>query len=179
MAKRKKLTNVQVFDPESFDIHANEKSFRSRIWPLEKKEKMVKIRKDMKVWKGEEKVGNEKKPRSVLIALLSNILVPGLGNAYVEPTPFSISILVLSILVIFTTFSPVFPIVGLLSAANIAQPSTPEVGAATLMVPSNVLVDGQALLVGPTFSILIVPLLLAWIHLLFLFLNDGKIRWKP
>jgi hypothetical protein len=120
-----------------------------------------------------------KEKKSILIALLSNIIIPGLGNAYVKASPFSISILVLSVLVIFTTFSPIFPIVSLLSAANIAQPADVEGAILTLFVPSNVVVDNQVLLVGPTFSILVIPLLLSWIHLLFLFLNSpSKVEWK-
>jgi hypothetical protein len=176
---KKRSTETQTFDPESFDIHASEKNIRSRVWPLARNEKLVKIRKDVRMLKGEIKVPEEKKPRSVLIALISNILVPGLGNVYVDKTPFSVSILVLSILVMFTTFSPLFPIIGLLSAAHIAQPASIEGYSAALVVPSDVIVNNQAILVGPTFSILIVPLLLSWVHLLFLFLNAGKIKWKP
>jgi hypothetical protein len=178
MAKSRS-TETQTFDPESFDIHASSKSMRSRVWPLSKSEKLAKVHHDIRMLKGEIKVPVEKKSRSVLIALLSNILVPGLGNVYVDKTPFSISILVLSILVIFSTFSPIFPIVGLLSAAHIAQPASIEGYSAALVVPANVIVDNQSVLVGPTFSILIVPLLLSWVHLLFLFLNEGKVAWKP
>ena len=178
MAK-KRSTETQTFDPESFDIHASSRSIRSRVWPLGKNEKLVKIRKDIRMLKGEIKVPEEKKSRSVLIALLSNVLVPGLGNVYVDKTPFSISILVLSILVVFSTFSPIFPIVGLLSAAHIAQPASIEGYSSALVVPANIVLDNQSVLVGPTFSILIVPLLLSWVHLLFLFLNGGKVAWKP
>lgn len=176
---KKRSTDTQTFDPESFDIHASSRSIRSKVWPLGKNEKLVKIRHDIRLLKGEIKVPEEKKSRSVLIALLSNILVPGLGNVYVDKTPFSISILVLSILVVFSTFSPIFPIVGLLSAAHIAQPASIEGYSAALVVPANVIVNNQSVLVGPTFSILIVPLLLSWVHLLFLFLNGGRVSWKP
>lgn len=178
MAKR--LSRVsQTFDPDTFDIHAEEKGIRSKVWPLSKGERLTKLRKEVRMLKGNIPTPPEKRPRSFLIALLSNVLVPGLGNVYVDKTPFSISILVLSLLVMFTTFSPIFPLVGLLSAAHIAQPSGVEGYSAALMVPSDVIVDNQSILVGPTFSILIVPLLLSWIHLLFLFLGAARVTWKP
>ncbi|MFH0970748.1 MAG: hypothetical protein V1776_04800 [Candidatus Diapherotrites archaeon] len=177
---RKRTILSQTFDPDTFDIHANEKSFRRNVFPSSRNESIARVKEDLRYFKGEMELSKTKENRSILIALLSNIIVPGLGNVYIRATPFSVSILILSILVIFTTFSPIFPIVGLLSAANIASPSSPENATLSLVVPSNVVVENQLLLVGPTFSVLAIPLLLSWIHLLFLFLNStSRIHWKP
>ena len=127
--------------------------------------------------KGHEKVPREKRPRSVLITLLSNVLIPGLGNAYADAGPFSLSILILSLLVLFTTFSSVFPIVSLLSAVHLTQPAMIESG--TVLVAQNNLPAHSGSLVGPSFSFLLVPLLLSLVHLLFLFVNNQRIAWKP
>ncbi|MEK6902367.1 MAG: hypothetical protein AABX02_02145 [archaeon] len=177
--RKKKVSSIQTFDPEDFDIHGVDHSIRRKILPLKRGEPLVKLRRDLKWFKGEEKYEKEKEKRSLVITLFSNFLMPGLGNVYVRSNAFSISILVLSLLVLFTTFSPVFPIVNFLSAANITQPNHYDGTSYALYVPENVVVENQLLLVGPTFSILIVPLLLSWFHLLYLFLNHShRVAWK-
>lgn len=177
--RKKKASPTQVFDPEDFDVHGVDHSIRRKIMPLKRGETLVKIRKDLAWFKGEEKSGKIKQKRSMIVTLFSNFLLPGLGNVYARPTAFSVSILVLSLFVLFTTFSPLFPIVSFLSAANITQPNTYDGTSYALYVPENVVVENQLLLVGPTFSILIVPLLLSWFHLLYIFLgHSNKIEWK-
>lgn len=180
MAVRKKKSIVsQTFDPEDFDIHGAERSIRRKVMPLKKGETLVKIRKDLAWFKGHEKNEKIKPTRSLVVTLFSNLLLPGLGNVYARSNAFSISILVLSLLVLVTTFSPIFPIVNFLSAANITQPNMYDGTSYALYVPENVVVENQVLLVGPTFSILIIPLLLSWFHLLYILLNHShKMTWK-
>ena len=116
--------------------------------------------------------------RQILISVFSNILIPGLGNAYIHTSAFSISILALSLLVMFTTLSPVFPIIQILNATQFIQPAAGEISQIALFIPANVTVNNQVTLVGPTFSVLVVPLLLSWIHLIFLFIHREKhVKW--
>ncbi len=177
--RKKKVTVSQTFDPEDFDIHVSERSIRRKIMPLKRGEPLARIRSDLSWFKGQEKNVKENETRSLIVTLFSNFMLPGLGNVYARSNAFSISILVLSLLVLITTFSPVFPIVNLLSAANITQPNMYDGTSYALYVPENVVVENQLLLVGPTFSILIIPLLLSWFHLLYIFLNHShKIAWK-
>lgn len=179
-SRAKKTHPVQTFDPEDFDAHAMDHSIRGKIRPLARGEKLVRVEKDLRVFQGHEKLGRLTQTKSILVSVFANVLLPGLGNVYAHSNPFSISILVLSLLVLIVTFSPIFPIVGLLGAAHIAQPNAPEGMVLTLFVPNSVVVGNQSLLVGPTFSVLIVPLLLAWLHLLYLLVNKpGKIDWAP
>ncbi len=183
MVKRKKSSSRRsfrpVFDPGSFDVHASEHSIVERIFPVSKSEKVIRLD-DAGRGLDVHDAPSHSNARSILIALLSNILVPGLGNVYAKKTAFSVSILILSVLIMFTTFSPVFPLIGLLSVANIPQPGSPEGAMISLFVPANVVLENQSVLVGPTFSILLVPLLLSWIHLLFLFLDSpSHVKWKP
>ncbi|MDP2666114.1 MAG: hypothetical protein Q8P05_01270 [Candidatus Diapherotrites archaeon] len=169
----RRKTPIQTFDPESFDIHAMDKGIRSKIMPLQRGEKVVHPRPISK-----EKDINKKPRISFLVALFSNIVIPGLGNVYVKRSPFSWSILVLSLIVIVTTFSPVFPIVQFLNWANIPTPAHAAT-ATTLFVPGDIMLDNQLTLVGPTFSILLVPLLLTWIFFVYLLLHhDTEIKWS-
>jgi hypothetical protein len=82
-------------------------------------------------------------------------------------------------LVMFTTLSPVFPIIQILNATQFIQPSAGEIAHVALYVPANVTVNNQLTLVGPTFSVLVVPLLLSWIHLIFLFVHrEEHVEWR-
>ncbi len=176
--KSKRISSTQTFDSEDFDIHATEHSFRSKILPNKRGEPLLKLKKDVRWLQGTEKNEPRKQKRSFLISIFSNILIPGLGNSYIHASAFSVSILALSLLVIFTTFSPVFPVVQIFNLTQFAQPSAGQVAEVALFVPANVVVNNQVTLVGPTFSVLVVPLLLAWIHLIYLFIHrDHKIEW--
>ncbi len=174
----RRLSSLQTFDPEDFDIHATEHGIRENVLPLKRGEPLVKIRKDVAWLQGKTKHETPKHKRSMVIALFSNILIPGLGNAYIFSNAFSISILALSVLVIFTTLSPVFPIVQLLNSTQYVQPTTGHAAQLALFIPANVVVNNQVTLVGPTFSVLLVPMLLSWIHLIYLFIHrEEKIEW--
>lgn len=181
MAKTKKSfreKSSQTFDPEEFDIHAIEKSIRQKIRPLSRDEPLLKMQNDIGLLKGRIKPTHTKQKRSVLITIFSNILIPGLGNAYVHSSAFSVSILALSLLVMFTTLSPVFPIIQILNATQFIQPASGDISQIALFIPANVTVNNQVTLVGPTFSVLVVPLLLSWIHLIFLFIHrERHVDW--
>lgn len=176
--KRFSENSQSTFDPEAFDIHAVEKSIRQKIRPLSKNEPLVKLKNDLDLLRGRIKPSHPKQKRSVLITIFSNILIPGLGNAYVHASAFSVSILALSLLVMFTTLSPVFPIIQILNATQFIQPTSGDIAQIALFVPANVTVNNQVTLVGPTFSVLVVPLLLSWIHLIFLFIHrERHVDW--
>lgn len=181
MVKTKKRVRgkpTQTFDVEEFDIHAVEKSIREKVLPRKRGEPLVDVSEDVRWMKGKMPETHRKQKRSVLITVFSNILIPGLGNAYVHASAFSVSILALSMLVMFTTLSPVFPIIQILNATQFIQPSVGYAAQIALYVPANVTVNNQVTLVGPTFSVLIVPLLLSWIHLIFLFIHrDEHVEW--
>lgn len=170
---------TQTFDAEEFNIHAIENSIREKVLPLKRGENLVKISKDVRWLTGKIHDSPRKQKRSILISLFSNILIPGLGNAYIHASAFSVSILALSVLVMFATLSPVFPIIQILNATQFIQPSVGSVAQVALYSPANVTVNNQLTLVGPTFSILAVPLLLSWIHLIFLFIHrEEKVEWR-
>lgn len=181
MAKSKKRfreKTTQTFDPEDFDIHAASHSIREKILPLKRGEKLVKLTNDVRWLKGEIPEKHRKQKRSILITLFSNILIPGLGNAYVHASAFSVSILALSMLVMFTTLSPVFPIIQVLNATQFIQPTSGEIAQIALFVPANVVVNNQVTLVGPTFSVLVVPLILSWVHIIYLFVHrEEHVDW--
>lgn len=177
--KRFREKTTQTFDPEEFDIHAVERSIREKVLPLKRGEKLAKISRDVRWLKGQTKESHVKHKRSILITLFSNILIPGLGNAYIHASAFSVSILALSMLVMFTTLSPVFPIIQILNATQFIQPSAGSVSQIALYIPANVTVNNQVTLVGPTFSVLIVPMLLSWIHIIFLFVHrEEHVEWR-
>ncbi len=177
--KRFREKTTQTFDAEEFDIHAVERSIREKVLPLKRGEKLAKISKDVRWLKGQTKESHVKQKRSILITIFSNVLIPGLGNSYVHASAFSVSILALSLLVMFTTLSPVFPIIQILNATQFIQPSAGAVEQIALFIPANVTVNNQVTLVGPTFSVLVVPLLLSWIHLIFLFVHrDEHVDWR-
>ncbi len=168
----------QTFDPEDFDLYELRHFVRSKIWPKSKYERMANVRKDIQYLKGHREAEEKLPPRSVILTIFSNILIPGLGNIYLKRSPFSISILFLSLLVMIFTFSPIFPFVQLVQSAGFAPPAPMNGSELTLFVPSSVQVGNQ-LIVGPTFSSLLVPLLLSWIHLLYLFVKlSHRIDWK-
>lgn len=176
--KRFREKTTQTFDPEEFDTHAVERSIRERVLPLARGENLAKVSRDVRWLKGQTKESHVKRKRSILITLFSNILIPGLGNAYIHTSAFSVSILALSMLVMFTTLSPVFPIIQILNATQFIQPAAGEIAQTALYVPANVTVNNQVTLVGPTFSVLVVPLLLSWIHLIFLFVHrEEHVDW--
>ena len=175
--KSRKRISPQTFDPEDFDIHAAEKSIRSKIMPLKRGEKLARV--SLADKSPRKSSDPENRSKSFLVAVFGNILIPGLGNVYLRRNPFSISILVLSLLVILLTFSPVFPIVQLLNYTHTPTPSTVEQTTLTLYVPGNIQLDNSTTLAGPTFSFLLVPLLLTWIYFIYLLLHhDQSIAWR-
>ncbi len=178
MKRHSREKTTQTFDPEEFDIHAVEHSIRERVLPLKRGEKLAKISKDVRWMTGKTLETRRKQKRSILITIFSNILIPGLGNAYIHASAFSVSILALSILVMFTTLSPVFPIIQILNATQFIQPAVGQVAQVALFVPANVTVNNQVTLVGPTFSVLVIPLLLSWVHIIFLFVHrEENVEW--
>jgi hypothetical protein len=177
--KRFREKTTQTFDPEDFDTHSIEHSIREKILPLKRGEKLAKISKDLRWLKGQTVESHVKQKRSILITLFSNILIPGLGNAYVHASAFSVSILALSMLVMFTTLSPVFPIIQVLNATQFIQPSAGAIEQIALFIPANVVVNNQVTLVGPTFSVLVVPLILSWVHIIYLFVHrEEHVEWR-
>ena len=178
MKRSKRIPSLSTFDPEDFDIHATEHGIREKVFPLKRGEPLVKVRKDVAWLQGKTKNERRRHKRSMVISLFSNIMIPGLGNAYIQASAFSISILALSLLVIFTTLSPAFPIVQLLNTAQHAQPLTGKAAEIALFIPANVVVNNQVTLVGPTFSVLLVPMILSWIHIIYLFIHkEESIEW--
>ncbi|MBM3281958.1 MAG: hypothetical protein FJY86_01280 [Candidatus Diapherotrites archaeon] len=177
--KRFREKTTQTFDAEDFDIHGVSHSIREKVLPLARGEKLAKISKDLRWLKGQVKESHVKQKRSILITIFSNILIPGLGNAYVHGSAFSVSILALSMLVMFTTLSPVFPIIQVLNATQFIQPTSGAVAQIALFVPANVVVNNQVTLVGPTFSVLVVPLILSWVHIIYLFVHrEEHVDWQ-
>lgn len=176
--KGKGVASPQVFDPEDFDVHSVENSFRSKVFPRVRKEKLADLKKDVSFFRGKENFFSAKgDSKSVLAAVVANVIVPGLGNVYVERSVFSISVLVFSLIVMLSTFSPVFPIIQLFGFAQTNALSPYSTVESVLLVPQNVLVNNQ-LLVGPTFSILAVPIFLSWFHLLYLFVSKNRsVKW--
>ena len=175
--QRKKVDSPQVFDPEDFDVHEAEESFLEKVWPRSKRERLVDLKKDVGLFKGK-KIVEKKESKSILVSVIANVIIPGLGNVYVKRSVFSIAVLVFSLLVMLATFSPAFPIMQLVGSAQAPTIFPFDNVEAVLITPQNILINNQ-LLVGPTFSILAVPLLLTWVHLLFLFVEkSNKIKWK-
>ncbi len=172
----KRKFQAQTFDPFDLDVHGVEHSIRSKIWPLQKREKLANVYRDLEFFKGQTKE-MEKPKKSVLVSIFANILLPGLGNMYIKPNAFSIAILASSLLVMLTTLSPLFPIVNILNLSKAGQPTVHENSIPALYLPSSILVENQVL-IGPTFSILVVPLLLAWLHLLYLLLGSKEWKWR-
>jgi hypothetical protein len=176
--KGRRVASPQVFDPEDFDVHEAEESFAEKIWPQSKKEKLADLKMDIGFFKGKEKLVEKKESKSILVSIIANVIIPGLGNVYVKRSVFSIAVLVFSLVVMLATFSPVFPIVQLLGSAQPMALSPYATADTVLLTQQNILINNQ-LLVGPTFSILVVPIFLAWIHLLYLFIEKSStIKWR-
>ena len=177
--KSHRLAQAQTFDPEDFDVNELKHFMRSKIWPASKKEKTINVKKDWKaIQSNAKRMQKNIGQKSIFISIFSNLLLPGLGNVYVRKNAFTIAIFFTSLVCMLLTLSPVFPLVQILQSVNaIPQPvySSPVI---TYFSPQNFLA-ASAINATPSFSLIIFPFLLSWIHLAYLFFkHQYDWNWK-
>ena len=167
--RKRKNSQPQTFDPEDFDIHELGHFKRSKIWPASRKEKMVNVKKDWKsIEKNSRQMKKEAGQKSIFVTIFSNLLLPGLGNVYIQKNPISIAIFFTALVAVLLTFSPLFPIVQLLQSVD-AVPAPVYSSAVITYFSVDTIHNANVTLVGPSFSFLLFPFILSWLHLAYLF----------
>ncbi|QQR92319.1 MAG: hypothetical protein IPJ89_04145 [Candidatus Iainarchaeum archaeon] len=176
---KRKLAQAQTFDPEDFDVNELGHFKRSKIWPVTQKERPINVKKDWKaIQSNARKMQKNAGQKSIFVTIFSNLLLPGLGNVYIQKNALTIAIFFTSLISVLLTFSPVFPIVQILQAVD-AVPSPAYANTViTFFVAENVQTSASTL-IGPSISFLIFPFVLSWIHLAYLFFkHQHDWNWK-
>lgn len=177
--KKRKLSQPQTFDPEDFDINELGHFVRSKIWPLSKKEKPINVKKDWKnIQSNSKKIQKVEGQKSIFVTLFSNLLLPGLGNVYIHKNPLTLAVFFTSLIAVLLTFSPIFPIVQLLQAVE-AVPAPAYSNTVITLFTLESIQTANNTLVGPSFSFLLFPLVISWLHLAYLFFkHQHDWNWK-
>lgn len=176
---KRKLTKAQTFDPEDFDINELGHFKRSKIWPITQKEKPINVKKDWKaIQSNARKMKKIEGQKSIFVSIFSNLLLPGLGNVYIQRNPLTIAIFFTSLISILLTFSPIFPIVQILQAVE-ALPSPAYSNTVITFFVAESVQTSAATLVGPSISFLLFPFVISWLHLAYLFFkHQHDWNWK-
>ena len=151
----------KTFDPGTFDIHEFEET-KPAVYPTSTTEKI-----DPRTLEGISQEPETKKPKKrVFAALVGNVLLPGLGNVIIKRTVLGGALLLLNLLFLAMTASPV-SVLGFLG--NMAYPRMPTaldyavIGVAE--EPNAIALRPEML---PIFYITVAIAFLAWLHFFYL-----------
>ncbi len=171
-----------TFDPGTFDIHEIEDQ-KPDVYPITKDEKI-----DPRVLKGNAPVTEHRtKSKKVLVGIIANVFLPGLGNIFLKKSTISTILLALNLILLITALSPT-SMLGFIG--NMAYPTYPAILATTpTLVASE---PNMQIVVNPEtawiFYTAIIIAIVTWIHFIYLIFakkgNTAKgkksgIRGKP
>jgi len=160
----------RTFDSEDFDIHKFE-SQKPSVWPVTKGEKI-----DRRVLKGAKKI-HEAEPKTkgkrVIVGIVGNVFLPGLGNVFLKKTAVGTVLLALNLALLVATLSPT-SMLGFLG--NMAYPGYPPAVASSITIaPSE---QGFSLVIKPEmswiFQLASALAVLTWAHFVFLALKKRQ-----
>ncbi|MDO8647336.1 MAG: hypothetical protein Q7R70_02890 [Candidatus Diapherotrites archaeon] len=109
--------------------------------------------------------------KNAFIAIGANIVIPGLGNYYLERNKVGLALTALSVLLIVVFLSPLFP---LNSVGVFINPTSPQATIATALHASQ---DYAVNFYNPLSAYFLIPLILiafSWLHLIFLLVKGKK-----
>ena len=151
-----------TFDPGTFDIHEI-KDQKPDVYPVTKKEKI-----DPRVLKGNAPVAEHKsKGKKVLVGIVANVFLPGLGNILLKKSTVSAVLLALNLILLITALSPT-SMLGFIG--NMVYPSYPAILATTpTLVASE---PNMQIVINPEtawiFYTAIIIAIATWIHFIYL-----------
>ena len=151
-----------TFDPGTFDIHEIENQ-KPDVYPIGKKEKI-----DPRVLKGKlPKAEHKSKGKKVLVGIVANVFLPGLGNILLKKSTVSAVLLTLNLILLITALSPT-SMLGFIG--NMAYPSYPAIIASTPTLVSSE--PNMQIVINPEtawiFYTAIIIAIITWIHFVYL-----------
>ena len=158
----------KTFDPETFDIHGFEKQ-KPDVYPVTKNEKI-----DKRVLMGVKPAAEPKtKGKRIIVGIVGNIFLPGLGNVFLKKTAVGTVLLALNLALLVATLSPT-SMLGFLG--NMAYPGYPPAVASSLTIaPSG---QGFSLVIKPEmdwiFYLASTLAIVTWAHFVFLALKKKQ-----
>lgn len=155
----------RTFDSEDFDIHKFERQ-KPDVYPVTREEKI-----DSRVLKDAKPAAEPRtKGKLVVIGIIANVFLPGLGNVFIKKTVFGALLLLLNLALLAATLSPI-SMLGFLG--NLAYPAYPSVVASGLsIVPSA---QGYSVAVDPAmawlFYLASLLAIVTWLHFFYIALK--------